>query len=260
MIGNKFFKLPMAAVFALVLTVSLHSQTVLVSGVFDGDSATNLNTTTPTFYSSLLTEAGGTGEWEGFPTIFKADGSVDAPGARSLYLDLGNYIENSKGQANALFQLDFTLDVIARNSLAVGFYDNGSKDASTWGLNPTNPGTTGVIRTNPAGDVEWYGVVDDSLGFIAEVGKPLEFRTIVDLRDYDGEVNFGRLTWIVDGVEVDTYDLQVNRGFQKIIITTSAAEGIYSDMTLTQIPEPSITAAVLGLSAIGLCLVIRRRR
>jgi MYXO-CTERM domain-containing protein len=232
------------------------AATVIVAENFGGLSTTNLAGTTADTFSSAIVTAGGSATWAGHEQ-FKADGSVAGTIAGSAYLNLGSYINATKGQTNGLFELTATISPVTGTWLTVGF---SSSSAPGTGNTFINGGGLGTMAYRANGDIDqWAGsgssnqVAADDITFSGN-------RTLtitLDLRNHNGTSNFGSVSFSdsVAGV-FGSFNYTSNQNFNSILLSTATTQGTYSDLTLTQVPEPG--AALLG--GLGLLALLRRRR
>lgn len=239
-----------------------HASILLIQENFDGDS-TGLNGKTASSWNADLTAAGGSSTWVA-SSDFRRDGSVAGvqSNTTSAHLNLGSYINDAKGTADGIFQLTATIfDGISGNNpwLSLGFSalnspSTGGRFTTEQGLGTIAYRGTGVLSMWPGPGTANGADVPDTL---AQTGARTLTVTL-DLTGYDGLTNFGTVTWF-DSVlgQIGAYDYTEANDFGSILISKNATGGSYSNLTLTQIPEPS-TALLLGL--VGGFALLRRRR
>jgi hypothetical protein len=242
--------------------VVLQAQlTNLINHNFTGSSNTNLSgTAVGGFDSAKIT--GVTGNWAG-TSWFKADGSSAAGNGtfRSGYIDLGGYIDSAKGTSEGLFRLSSTFDV-TDNWLSIGFSLTSTPPANGHYAEPATAGFASLRYVSGAASQSHV------LGGTSEANHdtfsgPTTFSIELDYRLWDGETNFGTITWYESENLLRTVDLDATTGAElprSILISRSAAGGVgtYSELSLQQIPEPATAGVLLGLVAAGLCLARRR--
>ena len=227
---------------------------LLIQENFDGDN-TNLNGKTASDWNADLTTAGGSSTWVA-NSAFKRDGSVDGSNFVSAHLNLGSYINDAKGTANGMFFLAATISEVSGSWLALGFSALGSP--STGGAFTTQEGL-GTIAYRGSGVLSMWAGPNTSNG-VTGTSEQTGARTLtvtLDLTGYDGSTSFGTVTWH-DSVlgEIGTFDYTEANDFGSLLLSKNATSGSYSNLTLTQIPEPSV--ALLG--GLGLLALLRRRR
>lgn len=236
---------------------SAASAVVLLSESFDGPDATNLNGKTPTTVDSSLSGA----TWvaasaASAPFAFEQNGDIaTGSGDRSTYIDVGEVINDTKGQANGKFTVNLTFagPPTAGSWLAGGFYN--TTDTTPQG----NDGLYGFLFRDDGSTEGWIdgeGIesADLSTGLSGSQTLTIE----LDLTGWDNTTNFGTLTW-KSGTSTDTYDFTSDIDFAGVGFGTSNnVDGQITNFELTQIPEPSPALLVLGVA--GLLLLRRRRR
>ncbi len=262
---NPKMHLPAVCVISAMLTATSTHAAVIVSESFGGNSSTTLADTTADTFDTAITDAGGSATWGGSPS-FRTDGSYTNPAGgppnsvRSARLNLGSYINDSKGKANALFVLSATMTSPELGSMAFGFSTlNFPSLTTSYAQNGI-----GTLQFNFDDTVELFSTTTSNVALDAGVTNSFpgsrSFSIILDLRNYDAETNnFGALTFSdnVAGV-LGTHTLTSAQDFGSIMlssqVTTTAAN--FDSIVLTQIPEPS--TALLG--GLGFLMLFRRRR
>ena len=277
--------------FGLALTAPLSAAnvTVLTEG-FGGLVSDALSGTTADTFDSAITTAGGSATWVASQD-FKANGSiVNSANNRSAYLNLGNYINALKGNADAKFILTATItQPTAGSFVSVGF------SAGT-----LTTGTTGTVSsiysdlTNPASGVAFKGVATSvmnttdtagtanyyaGLGQAATFGAPIDpgvltgpvtFTTTLDFTTaggYNGTTNFGTATFAnslnsVTGSFIYTSNVAFNGlGFTKDASTVANLSNLsLVQVTASAVPEPATYAALCGLGVLAVAALRRRRQ
>jgi len=262
----------------LALSASANAA-VIVSENFGGLDANNLSGTSADTFSSAIVTAGGSATWVA-NSAFKADGGLTIYRG-SAYLNLGSYINDAKGASNGIFILQATIALPIQNgsepgfatigfaqentpNTGKGFNNQGSGSASTNGLGTLIYRTNGII--DGFGGPSSTNIVNGPTGNTGDV----TMRITLNLSSHNGVNDFGTVYFAtntgVDGafVELDPYVFNADRNFGSILLSgfTSQASSSntitssFSDLTLSQIPEPA--AALLG--SLGMLLLFRRRR
>lgn len=265
-----------AAVPLLGLISSLATaQTTLVEHNYTGSASTLLDGTTIDTYDSALTIAGGSSTWkaegdQGAPwTGFKADGSA-AVFRSNASINLGSYINAAKGATDGIFELTATMAKVSANYASLGFgVDNEplTRNEPAGGTSQlfNNAGSFGVstvvYRSNGGVDLfggrSLAGAIDDAA--TGQTGAQT-FTIRVDLSTWDGSNDWGNVSFSQNGSQIGSHTYGQDQDFGSILMTILPAEDAnYSNLSLTQIPEPAsfgLTAALFGLALCG----ARRRR
>jgi hypothetical protein len=168
---------------------------ILFQDDFSGAGTSDLNGTTPDVTI-------GTTTWTAV-TDYAADGSVAAvprvSAGRAAYLPLGTLINENRGNADAIYTLSATLDVLDTGSAtweAIGFwpqvnpadnmfYENGN----AWMLRRGN-GDLRVFRgLSTANGIGENGASPN------DVTGTVDLRIVLDLTSWDGATNYGTVTY-----------------------------------------------------------------
>lgn len=245
----------LAAASLLFLAGQTVSAQTLISQDFDGDSST-LNGATPTFVDGSLS---GT-TWEAPASGYSLDGVISTSDTKAV-LNLGTFIDDQKGNADAIFEVTANIDPTAggNNWIAVGFY------GSTYNIGQSGvTSAAGVTLYRDAGDAEGYTAVDGAGIVRADFASGSGFETygvILDLSTWDGSTNFGTITFTFDGVSSTPYALTDDASFAAIGIgTPSSGAGNITSFEFTQVPEPQTYALLAGVIALGAMVIQRRRK
>jgi hypothetical protein len=219
-------------------------------------------------------------------TDFRADGSVVGTGSAaqrggSAYLNLGTYINDAKGTANGKFVLTATISSVTGGSwLALGF---ATQTAPNTLRNFTNASSGGTASTQGyanmvyrvSGDIDQFRGLGNLNPVAADDVTFSSARTLTITLDftplggYNGTSNFGTATFGANTGVGDTYEefgssvFSANASIGSLLLSWAGSStdgnvtgGGFSNLTLSQIPEPS--AALLG--SLGLLALLRRRR
>lgn len=246
---------PQLFVAALSLTAGLSATSteagIIVQDDFSG-TGNALNGTSADVFTAI-----GTGQWVANANFFDNGTFASQAGEfTSAYISLGEYINNTKGNADGKFELTATIQRTGGRWFSVGFSSRNTPSANYHFLNYNNNTGTIIQRSSNALDVFTYGNANGA-DFTGYSGA----RTVtiaLDLTDWDGISNFGSATYSdsVGGV-LTTYEYTSDTDFESLFFTGPAsASATFDDLTLTQIPEPG-SLALLGLGGL---MIARRRR
>lgn len=252
------------------ISTSPTDAAILVQEDFSGLASSDLNGTAPDI---------GPGTWVSQATSIKADGSTSYAGNSLAYLSLGNLINDAKGTASGLFELTVTLDHPTAGSwYSVGFGQPSAPSTTSHFLSRNGVATI-ILRTSGELDM-WAGNGFTPNGLYATgssnaidgpngTAGPRTLTVELDLRDWNGTNNFGTVTYFDSQLgELGSYNYtnvahstsgnpETDPLFNSIMLSGSnGTVGNYSNLTLTQVPEPG-SLALLGL---GSLMVARRRR
>lgn len=265
-------RLNIALTAAVLACASAHGE-IIIAENFGGLGTDTLNDTTADTFAAGITAAGGSNVWVA-DAGFKADGSTVYSGSgtdSSAKLNLGSYINDTKGMANGVFTLMATLGAVS----------GGTNDSGTWisvGYFRLDIPTDVMFASGTAGDP---GVataltrrVDSSTDFFPGPGSnnPLSvgvdttgtrtYTIKLDLTaaNYDGAASFGKVTFFSDNGNAGgyAYTFTEDHNFQYVGFSQNdSANSVVSAFSIDQIPEPGSAALLVG--GVGM-LVLRRRR
>lgn len=256
-------KIELALSAAALLTLgSATASTVIVEETFGGAGGA-LDSSTAETFDAGIGAAGGSSAWVSSDTFFD-DGSVvvGTSAISSAYLNLGSYINDTKGSANGVFILTMTIgDVTGSGNtwLSMGFSALNEPSTTSHFLNQQG---TGSIILRGSGELDMWGGPGGSVAIDGPDGNAGD-RTLtvtVDLSDYNGVDNFGSVTWTdsqIAGV-LASHDYASDVDFSSIYISeANGTLSTLSGLSLTQVPEPS-SVALLGLGSLS--MMFRRRK
>ncbi len=218
----------------------------LISEPFSGP-ATSLNGKAADVFSPAITSSGGSTAWIA-SSAFLQNGSING-GTASAYLNIGNYLNNTKGTPDGKFALTITLSEVTGTWISLGFAAENNPNIQN---NFTSAGsvtgsTTGVAtiiyrgqNASPAGELDMFGYLNQNPVEGPDGNTGTRTLTVsLDLTPgggYNGSSNFGTATWSdsVLGV-IGSFTYSTNRSFGSILISgTSPFAGTVSRLTLTQ--------------------------
>lgn len=246
-----------------IISLSTVTAATIVAEDFVGDGST-LNGTTADTFASGITTAGGSSTWV-TPTGYTNDGTIDGANTTG-YLNLGTYINDSKGTASGKFTLSATLDVTSTpNWVGFGFFqDNTPSTAAQF----TQAGSLGmgIIIYRSSNDLDGFAGPGSGNGATISTGTgvgPELLTLVLDLTPgggYDDSTNFGTVTFyhgdVDTGINLGSYTHTTEQSFGSIGLTAATSEGTISNLQLSQVPEPS--AAIMGI--LSMIFFLRRRR
>lgn len=244
---------------------------ILISESFGGSASDPLHGTTADIYSGITN---GSSTWNA-SSDFKASGAVVTSGMtfnRTAYLSVGSYINDSRGTATGKFILTATIAPVTEGGTgawaSVGFLGGSSisLDGNFAGSTSTMGYGNAILRKEDSSASDYFGGVGATGGL-----NPGNFQNVISsftitldftpAGGYNGTTNFGTATFSRAGNPTTysyTYTSQI--GITAIGITTNASgNSVFSDLVLTQVPEPS-TMLLSGVAGFGLLLNRRRSR
>jgi hypothetical protein len=243
---------------------------IIVAEGFGGDGTGDLDATAADTFYSGITAAGGSATWAA-NSGFDDNGYVSAA-RKAAYLNMGSYINDTKGTADGLFELTMAISETTGSWISLGFGKENTPSTDRDMTGGTNVSPQPTLTTTGLGTI----VYRDALNELDMFGGPAAggvvdgpdnntgARTLtvtLDLTGYNGTTNFGKVTWSDSGLGVlGSYTYTAAQNFGSILITASGAtatSGTISNLTLSQsIPEP----ATIGLLLIGSVMGLRRRK
>jgi len=259
--------LTLLAVALATAQIASAATILLVEEKFDGDN-TALAGKTADFFDQAIIDAGGSASWSTGTAVFRRDGSVSTTELRSIHLNLGSYINATKGQENGLFELSVTISETAEAWLSVGFSIHNAPLFNGVFTTPNTDGIGTMAYRNTGEIAGWAGprTSAGATGNTAAQSGNQKLTITLDLRNHNGTDNFGTVSFHASGPgdvfgtgtgwSGSTYSYQSDQDFGSILLSTNRSSGTYSDLTLSQIPEPGV--ALLG--GLGLLMLLLRRR
>jgi len=260
----------------ILLTAALFSaqlasgSIVIVSHNFGGDGTGTLDGNTADTFAAGIGIAGGSNTWSAGANYLddghvlqQASGRVD----QSAFLNMGSYINDSRGTTNGLFTLSVTMTQPDGGSWAgLTFFESNTPDINDQFTNSASQGMGTIIwRSNS--NVDGFpgpGTANGAaIDTVSNVTGTQTLTIVLDLTPdggWNGTDNFGTVTFFSGSTDMGSFTHGQLRDFGAIGMTTAglgpSAETTFSDFSLTQIPEPS--TALLG--GLGLLALLRRRR
>lgn len=270
MIRKLHFLYSLAATSLLFFSQS-NAGTIIVSEAFGGLAADPLNGTTADTFDAAITTAGGSSTWVG-STDFAADGStpVSTSTLSGIWLDLGDYINDHKGEADGIFELTATMTHASGSStnnlaaLAIGFRVDSTPNpaqhflfggvASWW---QRGNGTLSEMIIGP-GNGNRVATADVPAG-----DTPVTVTITLDLSTHNGVDDFGSVSYessqfpinpVNNGDPDLPFDLTADVDFRYLLVSESRQTGgTFDNLSLVQVPEPG-SLALLGIS--GFCCLL----
>lgn len=225
------------------------AQQVIVDESFNG-TGESLNASTTEIFNAAITAAGGSNIWVSSDS-FSDNGEV-ALGSftnSSAHLNLGTYINDSKGTPAGVFELTMTIgDVTGAGNiwLSMGFSALNSPGTDNHFLNRAATGTI-ILRGSGQFDM-WAGTGNANMvnGPTGNTGD----RTLtvaLDLSTHDGIDDFGSVTWsdsLLGVINSHTYFEDVD--FSSIFLSeANGTLSTLSNLTLTQVIPPSNPSEII---------------
>ena len=237
---------------ALLAAGSTDAQIIIVHEAFDGTGAA-LDSSTAETFDAAITAAGGSNSWVSSDNFFD-DGDVAAGviNNSSAHLDLGTYINDTKGTSMGLFELTMTIGSVSgvgNNWLSIGFSELNSPGTNNHFLNRD---ATGTIILREGGELDMWGGPNGENAIDGPNGNA-GARTVtvaLDLSTHNGVDDFGSVTWSDSALdEIGSHDYIEDVDFSSIFL--SEANGTVttiSNLTLTQVVLPAAVPPVLEIS------------
>lgn len=233
-----------------------------------GGTGDDLNGTTADTFAAGITTAGGSNTWDA-STVYNDDGSLVSGGNDGAYLNMGSYINDSKGTAAGKFTLSATIGSVPTGKWAgFGFFESNTPGT---GGNFANAGAdgAGVIIYRETGELDGFaGLRTDNPvdGPDSQTGSQL-LTIVLDLTPaggFDGSTDYGTISFYQGDADTGTllsgtshtYTSPISFGSVGMSNASPGVNATFSGFELTQVPEPS----ALLLSGLSLLALLRRRR
>lgn len=225
-------------------TFTTTSATPIVLENFSG-SGTPLGGSAADTFAPAITTAGGSSVW-GAASGFLESGAVGGSASSAAYLNLGTYINDTKGTAAGKFDLTMTLAEAPTAWVSLGFVGSNSPGTSANFTSMSGVGSiiyraqTGVVAPNADGELDMFGGLGNTNG-VDGPDHNTGFRTLTVTLDltpaggYNGTSNFGTVTWSdsVLGV-LGAYTYTASRNFGSILITQAVTTSTINALALYQ--------------------------
>jgi hypothetical protein len=234
------------------------SSQILIKENFGGIGAALNGTSADTFALGIVV-AGGSSTWVA-DAVFLDNGVVTLATRVGAYLNLGSYIDDTRGTADGKFDLTMTISPTTGTWISLGFATQNApstmKDFTNSGSGTSN--TTGIATmvyraTNAPGEIDmWGGPLTGGAVDGPDNNTGNRMLTVsLDLTPaggYNGVNNFGKVTWsdsVLGALGGYTYTSAQN--FGSILVTDSYnSSGTISALTLTQIWFPLLQITLNG--------------
>lgn len=223
----------------------------LVVENFNGSSSP-LNGTTADTFAAAITTAGGSSTW-GAASGFLENGAASATASSLAFLNLGTFINATKGTSAGKFELTMTIGETTGSWISLGFATNPTPAI---GQNFTTIGGLGTIlyraqKSSPTpGELDMFGGPNNT-NVVDGPDSNSGFRTLTVTLDltpaggYNGTGNYGTVTWsdsaIVGNLGSHTYT--TTRDFGSLLISLTNSTGTINALALYQAGTPSNTYA-----------------
>jgi autotransporter-associated beta strand protein len=217
-----------------------------------------LNGTSADIFASGITSAGGSATWVA-SNSFLENGAVNVATNTAAYLNLGSYVNATKGTDAGKFKLAMTISETTGTWISLGFaVENAPSTARNFTNTGSGTATTNGLGTivyraqtaNPltTGELDMWGGPGSATGAVdgPEPNTGTRLLTVeLDLTPaggYNGTNNFGKVTWF-DAIrgQLGSYTYTANRNFGAILITQATnTSGTIGSLVLSQggLPEP----------------------
>jgi len=243
-------------------TFTTNSAVPLVLENFNGSGAP-LAGTSADVLAAAITTAGGSATW-GAGAGFLENGGVGAATNTQAFLNLGSYINATKGTPAGKFELTMTISENDPSWISLGFA--GTNTPTTTG-NFTTTGTglatiiyrgqTGTVASpNVNGEIDMFAGLGNATGVDEGAIPYTGFRTLtvaLDLTAHNGTSNFGSVSWSDSVVgPLGSHNFTANRNFSSILITQATTYGTINGLSLVQTGTVGNTfASWIGGSSVG---------
>jgi hypothetical protein len=246
------------------------NEIVIVSENFGGTSATNLQDKDADVFAPAIITSGGNKNWAedvSTTTIFKQDGStvtISSTTARSIYLNLGSYINDAKGTSSGLFELAISLNKPVVNTttgtatdglFSFGFSGLNSPAGSGGDFTSSAVGGIATMAYRENGDLDmWAGTLStNEVAANDTILSGIRSLTVkLDLRNWDGSTNFGSVSFWDNATELGSFAYTSDVNFGSILLSArgsvSATAAAFANLTLTQINPAADAPPVLTIT------------
>lgn len=228
-------------------------------------SGSSLSGTSADVFDAAITTAGGSAVW-GAGAGFLENGAVGATSNSQAFLNLGSYINGTKGTPAGKFELTMTISENDPSWISLGFAGTGTP-GTAGNFTTTGTGvatiiyrgqTGGVAAPNVNGEIDMFAGLGNATGVDEGAIPYTGIRTLtvaLDLTGHNGTTNFGTVTWSDSVVgNLGTHAFTANRNFNSILITQATSNGTINGLALYQTGTAGTTYAswIGGFSVGGL--------
>ncbi len=251
------------ALLGIICLSTATAATTIVSESFGGTGA-DLNGTTAEIFASGITTAGGSSTWSA-STSFNDDGSLVSGNNQGAYLNMGTYINDTKGTASGLLTFSVIINSLPDSAWAgFGFFVGNTPSINENFTNALASGSGTIIWRNTDSELDGFAGPGSSNGVDGPNGVtavPQLLTIVLDLTTHDNTSDFGTVSFFQGdgtGTAFGSHAYTSDISFGSIGLSTAGnnVNSSYSSFELSQVPEPS--AALL--SGFGAILLLRRRR
>jgi hypothetical protein len=228
---------------------------------FSGAS-TSLHATSADAFAAAITTAGGISTW-GAGSAFLGNGAVNGLNNAGAFLNLGSYINNTKGTAAGKFDLTLTIAEATGSWVSLGFVTGNAPSLSQNFTTMNGLGTiiyrsqSGTAAPNVNGELDMFGGPNNT-NVVDGPDSNTGFRTLTVTLDltpaggYDGTSNFGKVTWSDSVLDVlGSYTYTTSRNFDSILITQGTTTSTINALALYQTIPINTFASWIGGFNVG---------
>jgi methionine-rich copper-binding protein CopC len=215
-------------------------------------AVTPLNGTTADIFATAITTAGGSSTWAASAAILENGAASTAAGGLAS-LNLGSYIDDTKGTPAGKFELTMAIAETAGAWISLGFASSNTPSISQ---NFTTIGGRGSIiyrgqaSASGPGELDMFGGPNNTNpvdGPDAQTG----IRTLTAALDltpaggYNGTNNFGTVTWFdsLSETPLGSFTYTTSQAFGSLLVSLTNCAGTVNALALYQTASPTNTYA-----------------
>lgn len=215
-------------------------------------AVTPLNGTAADTFAAAITTAGGSSTWAASGAILE-NGAASTADSGLAYLNLGSFINDTKGTPAGKFELTMTIAETAGAWISLGFASSNTPSISQ---NFTTIGGRGTIiyrgqaSVSGPGELDMFGGPNNTNpvdGPDANTG----FRTLTVALDltpaggYTGTNNFGTVTWFdsLSGTPLGSFTYPTSQDFGSLLVSLTNCGGTVNALAFYQTGTPGNTYA-----------------